>query len=71
MIHIGDDRIPKILEVGKHNAGRPWLRHKNKFRSKLKSLEMPLDCFENRVKERKDERKTCHLALASFFLFSI
>ena len=68
---MNDDRIPKILmygqlEDGKRNVGRPWLRYKDKLRSNLKSLKIPLDSFENSVRDRKDWRRTCHLALASF-----
>ena len=68
---MSDDRIPKILmyrqiKVGKFNVRRPLKRCKDKLRSKLKFLEIPLDSFENRAKDLNDWRKTCHLAFASF-----
>ena len=55
-IYIFDDRVPKILmygqlEVGKHNVRRPWLRFEDKLRSNLRSLEIPVDSFENRAKD--------------------
>ena len=71
VIRMNDDRIPKILMYsqlrdGKRNVGRPWLRYKDKFKTNLKSLNIPLDTFEKIADDRVAWRVTCHRALASF-----
>ena len=63
---MSDDRIPKVLmysqlDTGKRNVGRPWLRYKDKLKSNLTGVNVPLSTFE-----QEEWRGRCHDGIRNF-----
>ena len=59
VIRMSDDRIPNVLmysqlDSGKRDVGRPWLRYKDKLKSNLTAVNVPLSTFKQVALDRKD-----------------
>ena len=71
VLRMKDHRIPKILmfsdlSTGKRKTGRPLLRYKDKLKRNLSALDIPIESFEDLVRDRRTWRATCHEKIRCF-----
>lgn len=74
VLRICDNQIPKDsmysqLHSSKRNVGWPWIRYKNKMKSTVEVVEVPLKTFEQMALERKELSVSCHNVIKAFELW--